>query len=427
MPADSSPVHDVAIIGGGIVAHQIALQLLRRGQRVALIDDGPPGGRQAASFGNAGWLSSHSVMPPAYPGVWKQIPRWLLDPLGPLTVRMPQALRATPWLLNYLRAASTPEKVRRTAAALRTLLKDAPALHAAVAQEVGAQDLIDARSGLLHAFPDRAFYERSRFGWDVRRSLGIEVQELDAPALHALEPYLSRDYRFGLFVPEAGRCRHPAAYVQRIAAHLDAHGLQRVTAQARGFDLQNGRLAAVRTTRGAIACRQAVVAAGIGSKGLADALGDRLPLESERGYHAMVLGEGLRGPQVPAMLEDRKVIVHQMQHGVRCAGQVEIAGTRAAPRWQRADVVRSHLLAAFPTLCADRPDAATDRWLGHRPSTYDGLPAIGPSPRCPQVVYACGHGHVGLVGSARTGRVVAQLLTGEPTDIDLAPFSLKRF
>lgn len=420
--------YDVVVIGAGVVGAQIALQLVNRGQRVAVIDSGPPGGPQATSYGNAGWLSSHSVLPPASPGVWKQLPKWLLDPLGPLTVRFPYALQATPWLLQYLRAASTPEKVTQTARTLRALLREAPALHAQVAAQVGAEDLIDARSGLLHAFPDRAFYERASFGWDLRRALGIELMELDAAAMRAKVPHLSAEYGFGIFVPEAGHCKNPGAYVQRIMAYLATQQVRFIQAKALGLQMRNGQLTGVRTSVGEIACGQAVVAAGVWSKALAQDLGDHLPLESERGYHAMVRGTDLRGPDVPVMLEDRKVIINQMQDGVRCAGQVEIAGIDAEPNWKRADILQRHLLASFPALQpAGAASAAPDVWLGHRPSTYDGIPVIGPSPRCAQVVYACGHGHVGLVGSARTGRLVAQILSGEGPEIDVAPFSMQRF
>lgn len=419
---------DVAIIGAGVVSAQTALQLVRRGMRVTVIDMAEPGSEQAASFGNAGWLSSHSVLPPASPGVWKQIPKWLMDPLGPLTVRFPYAIQATPWLLNYLRAADSFDKLRETARVLRSLIKDGPALHEAVAQEVGAHDLIDAHSGLVHAFPDKSYYDNAPFGWKVRRELGIAIEELDAQALHAKVPHLSDAYRFGVFIPEAGHCKSPGQYVQRIFEHLHARGLQFVRARALGIQRQGGGTVTVKTTQGDVACAHVVVAAGVWSKALAASVGDRLPLESERGYHVMLPGSDLKGPAIPLMLEDRKVVINQMTDGVRCAGQVEIAGVDAAPNWRRADILRRHLLESFPSLAGASRDApATSVWLGHRPSTYDGIPVIGPSPRCAQVFYACGHGHVGLVGSARTGQLVAQGIAGETPAIDMQPFSIRRF
>jgi len=118
----------VAVIGAGIVGTLCAIEALRDGHRVTIIEPGEPGGEQAASFGNSGWLSSHSVIPPAEPGVWKRLPHYLADPLGPVSIRWRHALRASPWLLRYCAAGASWERVARTARALRTLLADAPPL-----------------------------------------------------------------------------------------------------------------------------------------------------------------------------------------------------------------------------------------------------------------------------------------------------------
>lgn len=413
---------DVAVIGAGLIGAQTALQLQDRGLSVVFVDPGPPGGEQAASYGNAAWLSSHSVLPPASPGVWKQIPGWLRDPLGPLALRPARLPAAAFWLWRYLAAASTEAKLRVTAGHLRALLLDAPALHAEVAARAGIPHLIDATSGLMHVYPDRAGFEDEGLGWRIRRELGIAWEELDAEALAEREPNLSRDYHFGVFVPECGHCRNPGAYTAGLVAHAEAQGARRIAARALGFRAEGGKLAAVETTQGEIACGAAVIAAGVRSAPLAAKAGDRVPLESERGYHAMVEGNG-PGPAVPMMVGDRKVVVTQLEHGVRCAGQVEIGGIDALPDWRRAEVLREHLAALIPGL--DTSGARV--WMGHRPSTPDGLPCIGLASGVEGVVHAFGHGHIGLVSSARTGRLAAQLATGERTEIDVGPFSAIRF
>ena len=127
----------VAIIGAGAVGVISAIEALREGHRVTLIDPGEPGGTQAASYGNAGWLSSHSVIPPSEPGIWKKVPAYLMDPLGPLAIRWSYLPRALPWLIRYLLSGSTEAKVETTARALRDLLKDAPLLHRKLAEEAG--------------------------------------------------------------------------------------------------------------------------------------------------------------------------------------------------------------------------------------------------------------------------------------------------
>lgn len=418
--------HHVVVAGGGAIGIISAIELLRDGHQVTIIEPGEPGGEQASSYGNAGWLSSHSVIPPSEPGVWKQIPKLLLDPLGPLAIRWRYLPRATPWLIRYLLSGATPARVEKTARALRPLLVGAPALHKHLAGEAGAGSLIE-QAGLMHVFPTRADFEKARLGWDIRRKVGIEWIELSADELRQREPHLNRRYKFALLVEEAGRCRDPGAYVAALAALARERGAVVIKDKAIGLRFERGRLIAVETaTRGAIACNKAVIAAGARSKALAAAAGSHVPLDTERGYHVMLT-------DVPAplrtsvMAADAKLIINPMEGGLRAAGQVEIAGLEAAPDWKRAEILRDALLGMFPGLPRDLPAERFKFWMGHRPSTPDGLPVIGASRNSTDVVLAFGHGHVGLVSSARTGRIVAQLTGGRPPEIPLAPFSPQRF
>src|SRR2546423_14805894 len=145
----------VVIIGAGAIGVISAIEALREGHRVTLIDPGEPGGEQAASYGNAGWLSSHSVIPPAEPGVWKKVPFYLMDPLGPLAIRWSYLPKALPWLIKYLLSGWTEARVEKTAFALRDLLKDAPLLHRKLAEWAGDPDLIEGNGGMAD-FPSRA-------------------------------------------------------------------------------------------------------------------------------------------------------------------------------------------------------------------------------------------------------------------------------
>ena len=168
----------VAIIGAGAVGVISAIEALREGHRVTLIDPGEPGGEQAASYGNAGWLSSHSVIPPAEPGVWKKVPGYLMDPLGPLAIRWSYLPKALPWLIKYLLSGWTEARVETTAFALRDLLKDAPLLHRKLAEEAGVPELIE-RNGVMHVFPSRGNFDND-LGWRVRKRVGVEWLELSA-------------------------------------------------------------------------------------------------------------------------------------------------------------------------------------------------------------------------------------------------------
>ena len=414
----------VTVIGAGIVGTMCALHALREGLDVTIVEPEEPGGEHASSYGNSGWLSTHSVIPPAEPGVWKKVPRYLADPLGPVSVRWRYLPRALPWLARYLASAATWDRVAVTARALRALLADSPRLHAAIAQLAGVAPLI-VQSGVLHVYRSRDDYARDARAWALRRSVGVRYRELDADALHAREPAL-HGYRFAIHVEEAGHCRDPGAYTRALFAYALAQGARHAKTRATGWRFDTGRLRAVRTDAGEIAADAAVVAAGARSKPLAKAAGDAVPLETERGYHATFASPGT-GIDTPVMAMDRKVIATSMIGGLRIGGQVEIAAYDAAPNWRRAEVLRDHAHAMFPSLPRDLPAERVRFWLGRRPSTPDGLPCIGRARACPDVIYAFGHGHVGLSASARTGRVIAQLLSGTATEIPLEPFDARRF
>lgn len=416
----------VVVIGAGVMGAVSAVEALADGHRVTLVDPSEAGSQDAASYGNAGWLSSHSVIPPAEPGIWKKVPRYLLDPLGPLAIRWSHLARVTPWLLRYLASGWTHERIRTTALALRTLLVDAPQLHQSLAQRVDVAHLIEQR-GVLHVYLSRADFEAEAAAWRIRREVGIEWTELAEEELRLREPNLAPRYRFAVCVEEAGSCRDPGAYVAALVAHVRSQGALWISGRATGLNIRDGRLQGVLLQdKREIPCDAAVIAAGVRSGALAAKAGDRLPLEAERGYHVM-LDLPDSGPRTSLSVADCKVVVNRMEKGLRVAGQVEIAAVDAAPNWRRAEILRDHLLSIFPDLPRNLPAGAFHYWLGCRPSMPDGLPCIGPASATPDVVYAFGHGHVGLVASARTARLVAQLLSGRSPEISLTPFDPKRF
>ncbi len=415
----------VVIIGAGIVGVSAAFQCLKSGLRVTLVDPGQPGEAHAASFGNAGWLSSHSILPPAYPGVWKQVPKWLLDPLGPLTVRWRYLPRALPWLKDYLASAWTYEQLKRTSIALRALLRDAAVLHREVATEIGMGDLIHVRE-VLHAYQSKSDYLADSRGWDLRREAGITWQTFDANDMRTLEPHLSSAYQWGVLVDGTGYCVDPSLYLKSLTAHCLDSGANLIRANASSFGIDAGVLRHVATDQGLIHCDAAVIAAGARGKELASQGGDDVPLATERGYHYVVRAES-GGPNHPTMFMDKKVIVTPMTTGIRIAGQVEIAGLDDVPNWQRAEVLRKHLATLYPGLAAQISKDQISVWLGRRPSLPDGLPCIGRARNSKSIIHAYGHGHVGLAGSARTGRLVAQMLTSATPEIDISPYSAQRF
>ena len=416
----------VAVIGAGIEGAASAVELLRIGHQVTILEPRTPGGEQAASYGNAGWLSSHSVLPPSGPGLWKQVPGFIADPLGPLAIRWRYLPQSTPWLLRYLAAGWTEKRVRQIAEALRPLLKDSPVLHGGLAREAGVPEVIEHK-GLMNAWHSRAGFEAEAMGWGIRRQVGISWTEIEGAALHALEPDLNPAYSFAVLTEEAGRCLAPGRYIAALVAHAQRQGAALRPVSATGLRLEGERLRGIALADGSVLeCDAAVICCGIRSAPLAAYAGDSVPLQAERGYHVVLQG-ALVGPRHSVSLSAAKMVVNAMQDGLRAAGQVEIAATDAPPDWRRAEILRDHLLLSFPGLPQSFRTERVKLWMGHRPSTPDGLPCLGPSCRSPDVVHAFGHGHVGLVAGARTGRLVAQLLSGQPPEVPIAPFSAARF
>jgi D-amino-acid dehydrogenase len=185
-------------------------------------------------------------------------------------------------------------------------------------------------------------------------------------------------------------------------------------------------LQAVLTDGGEIACDKAVIAAGAWSKELARAAGDRVPLETERGYHVVIANPGVE-PRYPVMPSDGKMGCAMTPQGLRLGGQVELAGLEAAPNWARAEVLLRFARKVYPGIPADLPPERIKLWMGHRPSMPDGLPCLGPASGCPDIVYAFGHGHVGLTAGATTGKLVAEVIAGRQPSVDLTPYAAARF
>ena len=412
----------VGVIGAGMVGVCAASWLQRDGHSVFLVEAAEPG--RGASFGNAGCFNGSSVTPVSMPGVIANVPRWLFDPLGPLSLRWSYLPTIAPWLLRLIRAG-TPEKVRAQARALRPLVGPTLETLKVLVSAAGAEDLVH-RLGHLYVYRSAEGLEKDRLAWDMRRENGVEIDTFDADELRQLEPALSRDYVRGVLVRENGHTSNPLALVERLVEHFVRSGGELVQGRAYGFRLEGGRLIAIQTVAGDLPADAAIVCAGAYSKPLAAALGDRVPLETERGYHLMVRDPEIM-PRIPTADADGKFVATPMDIGLRFAGTVELAGLEAPPDWRRARILLEQGRKMLPGLAGSHPQERTSVWMGHRPSLPDSLPVLGPSRATPDVIYAFGHGHVGMTSAPMTGKIVADLVSGRPPSIDVAPFAPGRF
>jgi len=412
----------IGVIGAGMVGVCTASWLQRDGHHVFLIDPDNPG--EGASFGNAGCFNGSSVTPVATPGVIRNVPKWLMDPLGPLSLRWSYLPSILPYLVRFVRAG-TPEKVHAQARALRPLLGPTVPLVRELAREADAEDLIQQR-GHLYVYRSEESLAKDGLAWQLRRENGVEVDEFDADELRQLEPTLSRDYVRGLLVRENGHTSNPFGLISRLVERFRDQGGELVRARALGFQFEGRRLIAIQTDTGILRVDAAVVCAGAHSKPLAAALGNRVPLETERGYHLMIRDPEV-APRIPIADGDGKFVATPMELGLRFAGTVELAGLQAPPNWQRARILLEQGRRMLPGLAREHAEERISVWMGHRPSMPDSLPVIGPSRTSPDVIYAFGHGHVGMTAAPMTGKIVADLVAGRPAPIDIAPFAAGRF
>ena len=409
---------DTLVIGAGVAGLTAALHLRRAGLSVTVLDRLPPG-TGGASFGNAGMISAAIVAPSSMPGMWRQIPRWLLDPMGPLAIRPAHLPRALPWLLRWLEAGRE-RRVRPISLALHALLRDAVAEWRALVGAEAAGTLLRESGQVLasEAPPDPA---QAAFDRSLREAAGIATERLDRAALEGLFPGLAPSVRSGLLLPGNGFCLDPGRLVTTLAETFRREGGAILPEEAQKL-LPDGAGWMVMTGVANHRAPRVVIAAGAWSRRLLTPLGLSLPLEAERGYQAMLPDPSIALP-MPISVRSRGVGLAPMADGLRAAGTVEIAGLDAPPDEARALRLAEQARALFPGLIHGTPRL----WMGPRPGTPDSLPLIGTAGRRPGLFLCCGHGHLGLTSAPASGRLLAALVTGAAPPLDPSPYAPGRF
>jgi D-amino-acid dehydrogenase len=409
----------IAIVGAGIVGLAAAHALLDRGHQVTLIDPGDQTARP--TDGNAGWIAHTDIMPLASPKVWRNLPNWLMDPLGPLTIRPDYLPSLMPWLLRFV-LASSPTRIKSSMAAIRAINAEAlPSWKTLLASLNLSVHLRE--NGILSVWSRQEAFLRAKDILDCQRDLGIGIDILDRSDLGQMEPAL-HNVEAGVFYPEACHISDPAhlAYdlmrlaLERGARHVTARALM-VEPKGSDIDVRTG------SPENTVTADRVVIAAGIWSRPLTTMLGDKIPLDTERGYNA-TYPKGSFGLNRPTMFEGEGFVTTPLDTGDRVGGAVEFAGLAAEPNHDRTAAMVARLKRFLPNF-----DASQDarRWMGFRPSIPDSLPVIGASKRDNRVVYAFGHGHHGLTQAAITSLLVADMIDGRTGRIEMKPYSAQRF
>ena len=410
----ATPSSRVAVIGGGIVGATIALALLDRGHRVTVYDADAMG--QAASWGNAGHIAVEQVAPLASPASLRGVPARLWGRHGALS--LPPAAVGT-WLPFALRliGASRPRPFAHGRAALSALMLDAmPAWHR-LARRLEAPDLV-IEDGHFIVWESAASARHGAQAWGAVHAPTAAFRPADAGELERLAALMGRAPAGAIRCLGSGRIASHARLREGLRAAIATAGGDWRDASVRLERDGDGRCRVV----GAAAHDLVVLAAGIGARPLAEAMGHTVPMVPERGYHLHGAGADWPADLPPVVFEDRSMIVTRFENGVRASSFVELAPVDRPADPAKWAALRGHLRDLRLPF-----DAVHSTWMGARPTLPDYLPAIGRSNRATNLIYAFGHQHLGLTLAPVTAALVADLAEGCAPAIDLAPFSLARF
>jgi glycine/D-amino acid oxidase-like deaminating enzyme len=412
-----TPHPDVIVIGAGIIGLATAYDLHKLGRNVQILDREEPASQ--CSSGNAGALSFHSVAPLALPGILANTLKMLGDREGPLYLPPTYLPQASGWLWRFVRSAGE-HRVREIATSLAAFFATAQEDHQQLARDIGQETGIRS-TGQLHLYRSEEGLAKDAFSWALKSEHGLRTQRINRAEIEALEPNVADPYRIGLLLEDDHSVINPHAYALAIAQKLASNGVhvQRAQVDTLQRDEQGWTVRAGDTTQRA---RDIVIAAGAWSARLLATLDVHVPLETQRGYHLHVPSSGAQLSRT-VVLTDRKVFLTPMDTGLRIAGTVEFGGLERAPDAHRAALLGKHAQEGLRTL--DLAGATT--WMGHRPCMPDSMPVIGPIRAHRGLWAAFGHGHLGLTGSATTGRLLAQAIATGTPPAALRPFSIERF
>lgn len=391
---------DIAVIGAGVVGLTIALELVDQGHEVVLVDPGQPG--MGASYGNAGTIAGYATSPVGTPDVLRSLPSLLFSKTSPLAIRHRALPSLAPWLVRFL-WQSLPAQAERNARSIATLLMGAADQWDDLALRVQGAGILQRR-GCLYLYETPQAFTQAWTELDRRHALGVEVDLVGPDRLAELEPNLppnlggAAHFTGATFLDDPGRMMSLiAGTVLQKARHLPARA-ERLTRKPDGVVIEGPGLH--------LHARRVVISAGAHSGGLARQAGDRIPLDTERGYHVEWDMETplLSRPSCPT---SRGFYLCPMAGRLRVAGTVELGGLALPPSPHRIARLVEGARAFFPDL--GPPDR---EWMGFRPSLPDSLPVIGPSAGGDEVILAFGHGHLGVTMAPVTARIVSDLIAG---------------
>ncbi len=411
---------EAIVLGAGMVGVSAALHLQQRGRDVVLVDRHELAGEET-SFGNAGLIECASVFPYMFPRDLAEILRYATNRAPAVRYSLLDLPSYLPWLVRYF-LASAPEKALRGAMGVLPLIRRSLVEHEALVTEAGVPELL-RRTGWIKLFRSDATLATAVGDLERARQFGVAGDILDAGAVARREPHLIGKFSGAIHFTEPGFIPDPGALAKAYAALFKRKGGRFLTGDARTLEQDGSGRWSVATSEGRLRAREAVVALGPWSDQIFGPLGYSIPLGVKRGYHLHLAPRGNAVLQHPVLDSDLGYLLAPMNRGIRLTTGVEFARRDAPPTPVQVERALPRARALFPL--GEPIDAKP--WKGARPCLPDMLPVVGRAPRHTGLWFDFGHQHHGLTLGPATGRLLAELMTGETPFADPAPFRVERF
>jgi glycine/D-amino acid oxidase-like deaminating enzyme len=406
----------IGIIGAGIQGISNALFLQKKGFKVTIFDRDEPGS-PAASYGNAGHFSPYASVPINRPDVLTDVPAMLLSSTGPLALKWNYVPKMIPWFLQFIKNCTT-KKMMHTAKNMHQILDLALPAYDELFDEIELEGLVE-KKGILYIWNDKSLKSRD-LEIKVRDELGVDQQVVTPKEIHDLEPNIKSIYHGGVYYQHGRHARNPKKILLKLFQLFLKKEGKFLKMNIKDIKFYGDRPVIKADTQSFI-FDKIVIACGSFSKRLTDNLDEKIPLDTERGYHVHFKDcDHLLSR--PVIFQNRGFGITPMEQGLRVVGTVEFGGLDNPLSKSRV----KNLINNAKYMMGDLPEHE-DEWLGFRPTLPDYLPVIGPSKKHKNVFYCFGHHHLGWTLGPISGKIISSMIAEENTNLDLKPYSSLRF
>ena len=410
----------VGIIGSGIQGVCIGLQLIKKGIPVTIFDRHDPLSKQfqPSSYGNAGHFSPYAVLQFNRPDILYDVPKMLFSSYGPLALKWNHVPKMIPWFLNYFKNCNK-KSMLHTAKYMHQILSLSNDAYEEIFKEIDVTNLVEKR-GIIYIWTNKNIKSRE-LEIKVRNDLGIKQKLLNQKEILNLEPNLKPVFDAGVVYENAMHARDPHGILKNIFLLFLKRGGKFIQENIISLKQISEHKTIIKSENNNYTFEKTVIASGAFSKKLTDQLGENIPLDTERGYHVHFKDMNHLISR-PVIFLDRGFGMTPMNQGLRVVGTVELGGLKNPLSKKRINYLLRCAKELLPQLKKHE-----DEWLGFRPTLPDFLPIIGPSLKNKNIIYAFGHHHLGWTLGAVTGKIVSGIVAEEKTNLDLSPYSSKRF